>query len=361
MPVTISEDITGVASINGGQLGGRNYIINGAMLISQRGTSFAAVAHGEYTLDRWTANDTGAGVFTISQDTDVPNETYENSLKVDCTTADASIAAGDIYAIQQYIEGLNSIPFAMGTSGAVTVTLSFWVKSTKTGTFCVALKNADASRGYVSQYTVSDTNTWERKTITIPLDQTGTWLRTNGKGLAVMFTLACGSTRQASSADTWEAGNVSATSSQVNALDSTANNFLITGVQLEEGSTATDFEHRTFGDELALCQRYYEVLGRDPTTYTFSYPNMPAKVAFTNNYLQGHAYHTVKRAAPTVVLFSRNDTSGKVSLVTNGADEGNNWAINSGGTVGFHLAVRDGGTHTVGIGMEYGFTADAEV
>jgi hypothetical protein len=261
MPVTISEDITGVASINGGQLGGRNYIINGAMLISQRGTSFAAVAHGEYTLDRWTANDTGAGVFTISQDTDVPNETYENSLKVDCTTADASIAAGDIYAIQQYIEGLNSIPFAMGTSGAVTVTLSFWVKSTKTGTFCVALKNADASRGYVSQYTVSDTNTWERKTITIPLDQTGTWLRTNGKGLAVMFTLACGSTRQASSADTWEAGNVSATSSQVNALDSTANNFLITGVQLEEGSTATDFEHRTFGDELALCQRYVRVYG----------------------------------------------------------------------------------------------------
>ena len=301
MPVTISEDITGVASINGGQLGGRNYIINGAMLISQRGTSFAAVAHGEYTLDRWTANDTGAGVFTISQDTDVPNETYENSLKVDCTTADASIAAGDIYAIQQYIEGLNSIPFAMGTSGAVTVTLSFWVKSTKTGTFCVALKNADASRGYVSQYTVSDTNTWERKTITIPLDQTGTWLRTNGKGLAVMFTLACGSTRQASSADTWEAGNVSATSSQVNALDSTANNFLITGVQLEEGSTATDFEHRTFGDELALCQRYYQ------QQFTF------------NGYASNTT--TIQASAPCIISMRATPTlsAGGVLTVTDGA------------------------------------------
>jgi hypothetical protein len=130
---------------------------------------------------------------------------------------------------------------------------------------------------------------------------------------------------------------------------------------MEIGATATEFESRTFSEELALCQRYFELLGRGPAGEATVFSDMPAKIALQTNYCPGHAYKVVKRAPPTVVLFSRNNTSGKVSLVSNGADEGNNWAINAGGTVAFHLVQRDAGTHTVGIGIEYGFTADAEL
>jgi hypothetical protein len=178
-------------------------------------------------------------------------------LDVDVTTADASIAAGDVFALRHRLEGLNAASFGFGHSGTRSVTLSFWVKSTKTGTFCISLTNSASDRCYIAEYTVSVSNTWEKKTLTIPVDTTGTWLYDTGIGLQVAFVLAAGATYQGVAG--WQGGSFAwATSNQVNALDSTANNFKIALVQLEAGSVATPFETRPYGTELALCQRYYE-------------------------------------------------------------------------------------------------------
>ncbi len=247
-----------VPSINGGQLAGfRNKIINGKMEIAQRGTSFAAIASSSYSLDRWVFGNTSSAVLTASQQTDVPigNE-FQSSLRFAVTTADSSIAAGDVCWVSQRIEGYN----ARDLIGR-TFTLSFWVRSSKTGVHCVALKNSSANRTYLAEYTVNVADTWEQKSIAITggLITAGTWDWTNGVGLRVDFALACGTTFQAPPGS-WQTGDFYTTSSQVNCLDTIGNVFAITGVQLEVGSVATPFEHRPYGMELALCQRYYRVL-----------------------------------------------------------------------------------------------------
>lgn len=252
--IDAGTDQVQLANLNGGPLAGtRNRIINGDMRIAQRGTSFAAL--NTYGLDRWVFGPTGAMVCTISQDTDVPNNTFQSSLKVDVTTADASIAAGDVAQLAQRIEGYNVRDLI-----STTFTLSFWVKSPKTGTHCVGFRNGTADRSYVKEYTVSAANTWEYKTLTVSggLITAGTWDWTNGIGLRVSFTLACGTTFQ-TTADTWQTGNFIATANQVNVMDSTTNDFYLTGVQIEPGTVATPFERRSYGQELALCQRYFQL------------------------------------------------------------------------------------------------------
>ena len=236
----------------------RNLIINGDMAIAQRGTSFAAPSSGDYLLDRYYTTLSGAGVYTVTQDTDVPNGNFDYSLKVDCTTADTSIAAGDYYWIAQKIEGFNSAQLGWGTADNKAVTISFWVKATKTGTQVVAVNNKTSGFGYPAEYTVDTTNTWEYKTVTIPGTASGTWVGGNDVGITVSFALAVGSDRQ-NTADTWSASTpyTYGTSGGVNNLDNTANNFYITGVQLEAGSSATDFEHVPYGYQLSRCQRYY--------------------------------------------------------------------------------------------------------
>ena len=247
-------------SINGGALAGmRNRIINGEMLIAQRGTSFPALPNpgSTYTLDRWLWSQTGAMVCTLSQSSDTPNDTFQLSLQTDVTTADTSIAASDFAIITQRIEGVN-VRDLIGT----TFTVSFWVKSPKTGIHCVSFRNVGPGapdRSHVKEYTVATANTWEYKTVTVTggLITAGTWDWTNGMGLDLGFTLACGTTFQ-TTADTWQTGNFIATANQVNVLDNTANDFFITGVQLEPGPVATPFERRPIGTELALCQRYFQ-------------------------------------------------------------------------------------------------------
>jgi hypothetical protein len=244
-------------SINGGALAGmRNRIMNGAMTVAQRGTSFPAIAGNTYTLDRWLWNNNGSMVCTVSVSSDVPNDTFINSLKVDVTTADASIAAGEYASILQPIEGVN-VRDLIGT----TFTLSFWVKSPKVGVHCVSFRNERAplpDRSYVKEYTVVTANTWEYKTVTVVggLITAGTWNWTNGLGLDVLFALSAGTTWH-TTADAWQTGNFIATANQVNVMDNTANDFFITGVQLEPGPIATPFERRPIGAELALCQRYF--------------------------------------------------------------------------------------------------------
>jgi hypothetical protein len=248
-----------MAKLSQSNIGPRdNVIINGDFNFWQRGTSFAPILNTEYCADRFFYGEVGTMVHTIIRDTDVPTEvqsghTSNYSLKLDCTTADASIAAGDVCVMEYKVEGYDQTPL-MGNYG----TLSFWVKGTKTGTHCVAFISGDNLASYVAEYTISQTDTWEKKTITVLFNDTvGTWNTTNGVAMTVTWATACGSNFQ-TTADAWQSGLYFATSNQVNACDNTANNFRLSQVKLEVGTRATQFKPRMHGDELALCQRYYE-------------------------------------------------------------------------------------------------------
>jgi hypothetical protein len=237
----------------------KNRIINGAMVIDQRNAGASvnsASGGGVYPVDRFEQESAvGGGVMAMQQSTIAPTGFY-NSLSLTVSTADSSLAAGDRYNLRQIIEGYNVADLNFGTANAKIVTLSFWVRSSVTGTYCAGLRNGTNARSYVSNYTISSANTWEYKTITITGDTTGTWGATNGRGITVSFALASGSTAQ-TTADTWSAGEFIATSSQVNWMATIGNTFYITGVQLEQNTSATPFERRLYNQELANCQRYF--------------------------------------------------------------------------------------------------------
>jgi len=264
--LTLSDKITFADSsvLNSSPSGQfKNKIIGGDFTTNpwQRGTSFAAASG--YTADRWFFNYLSNAVATIAKTADAPTAAQagiftQHCLHVDITTADTSIAPTEFCAIQQSVEGYNVACFGFGQSGTRYVTLSFWVKSTKTGTFCVALTNGVSTRAYIAEYTVNSSNTWEKKTLTIPVDTSGTWAYDATVGLVVYFTLAAGSSQQ-TTGGSWQtiSGTIIATSNQVNALDSTSNDFKLALVQLEAGSVATPFETRAVGQELALCEWYY--------------------------------------------------------------------------------------------------------
>lgn len=245
-----------MASANGGQLAGlRNKVINGNMAVCQRATSTAGITGStqSFLVDRFrTGGQATAGVVTTSQSTDVPSGLYGFSARIAVTAADTSIADTDVFAVVQPIEGYN-IRDLFGT----TFTLSFWVRSSKTGIHCVAFTNAGPDRSYVVEYTISVANTWEYKTITVSggFTTAGTWDLANGTGISLRFALMAGSNFR-TTAGAWNTGNFFATSSQVNCLDTFGNIFAITNVQLEVGPVATPFEQRPIGMELALCQRY---------------------------------------------------------------------------------------------------------
>ena len=248
-----------LAALIGSQssLSNRNLIINGAMQVVQRGTSFADLSG--YGLDRFQVGSSDDGAVTVTQDTTVPSgEGFKNSMKFDVTTADTSLGAAQFYQFFQKIEGQNVAHLMWGTSNAKSVTLSFWCRSNKTGTYNVNFMNNAADRFNPNDFTISSANTWEKKTITVSGDTTGTWLTTNGIGLYVIWNLALGSNFDDGTNGTWGSGDYG-TGNNVNWLDSTSNEFYITDVQLEVGEQATPFEHRSFGDELARCQRYYEI------------------------------------------------------------------------------------------------------
>jgi len=239
----------------------RNIIINGDMAVSQRATSAASVAsNGYHACDRWRYAESSSAVVTISQDTDVPTgQGFASSFKIDCTTADASLGAAEYVLLQQKFEGQNLQYLKKGTSSAQSLTLSFWVKSTKTGTFIAMLYDRDNTRQIAKSYTVSVSDTWEQKTITYAGDTTGALDNDNAASLELWLWLGVGSNYSSGSLSTSWATETAANQAvgQVNAVDSTSNNFLLTGVQLEAGSVATDFEVVPYGQNLQRCQRYY--------------------------------------------------------------------------------------------------------
>ena len=249
----------------------RNIIINGDMSIAQRGTSQASITSaGYYTVDRWRTDIVTAGTWTQSQSTDVPTgQGFFNSLKLDCTTADSSLAAGDRLFYSHRIEDQNCTYLKKGTSSAESTTVSFWVKSNKTGTYICELFDSHNSRHINKSYTISSTNTWEKKTITFAGDTSGAFANDNGIGLMLQFWLAAGSTYTSGTLQTsWgSTTNANRAVGQVNLADSTDNEWYITGVQLEAGQTASEFEFLPTGVMESLCQRYFVTLKIANTGY----------------------------------------------------------------------------------------------
>lgn len=333
----LTGNVTGgtvvATSYNGGQLAGlRNKIINGAMEVAQRGVLYSlasgATSNG-YTLDRYTRVASTPAVLSVAQSLDGPasDPTLPFSLRCTVTTADATVAATDLWSVLQKIEGYSARDLV-----GKTFTLSFWVRSAKTGIHCVSFQNdftGSIDRSYVAEYNVLVADTWEYKQITVigGLITAGTWDWTNGAGVSVGWALCCGSTWQGAS-ESWQSAVLHATPSQVNVLDTIGNVFAITGVQLEVGSVATPFEHRPFGMELALCQRYYE------KSFPYNYEpiqNIVALVGATAG-VQGAALATgqvlnqkfssavkfavAKRATPTITTYAPDSATANWS--TNG-------------------------------------------
>ena len=236
----------------------KNRIINGDMIISQRnGTSSVTPTNGQYTLDRYFSVLSQASKYTVQQNAGsvTPPAGFTNYLGV-TSTSSYSVGTNDFFQIVQAIEGFNTADLAWGTANARTVTLSFWVRSSLTGTFAGAFNNASNNRSYVFNYTISSANTWEQKTITVAGDTTGTWGTTNGIGINLRFSLGGGSTYQ-TTAGAWTAGDFFTSSSATSVVGTNGATFYITGVQLERNTTATPFEWIPYGQELMLCQRYY--------------------------------------------------------------------------------------------------------
>ena len=269
--ITMASDGTCTANITS-NYSNRSVVYNGAMKIAQRGTNFTGVtASGTFPVDRFLFHVGSLGTWTLSQSTDVPTgQGLSHSIKCDVTTANAS-PSGTAYArIDQRFEGQDLQRFCKGTANAKNFAVSFWVKSPKTGTHIVQLQDQDNSRTVSKAYTVSSANTWEKKELIFPADTTGAFDNDNGGSLFLCFYLAVGTGYQGGTLQTtWgtPVNNTRATG-QVNVADSTSNDFYLTGVQMEASSYCSEFEHRSFGDELLRCYRYYYRLkGEDNKTY----------------------------------------------------------------------------------------------
>ena len=275
--ITTAADGTCTAkltSVNGGQLSHRNIIINGAMNVSQRGTSFASLGTG-YTVDRFRYTENiDTGVVTVTQEsiTDLPG--FTKAAKINCTTAEAGVPskAGSKFAsFNTKLEGQNLQQLAYGTSSAKQITLSFYVKSNVTGTFCVSLYKGDQTARNVSLgYTISSANTWEKKTLTYPADTGGGGIdNDNGSGLEIYWVVARQQGYQGAASTTW-GNNTDARFANLctaTIFENTNDHIMFTGVQLEVGDTATSFEHRSYGEELSLCQRYFYPYLRGTNSY----------------------------------------------------------------------------------------------
>ena len=271
----------------------RNKIINGAMEIYQRGTGTVTLTStAQYTLDRWSSTEDTDGTMTVRQTTNTPAG-FKNAMYFETGTADASLGATQYVATVQQVEGFNIVDLAWGTASAKTITLSFWVRSSLTGTFGGSIRNGSLNRSYPFTYTISAANTYEYKTVTIPGDTTGTWATDNTSGLVLTFGLGVGST-YSGTAGSWAATNYLSATGAVSVIGDAAGNFYLTGVQLEVGSTATPFERRIYSQELAMCQRYYE------TGYNIwsGYCNGASTYYFATS------YKVTKRAAGTLSFSS---------------------------------------------------------
>ena len=297
--------------------GFKNRIINGAMVIDQRNAGASVTpTNGQFTLDRWKARLSQTSKYSVQQSSTAPTG-FTNSLLATSLSA-YTVGAGELFVLEQVIEGFNIADLNWGTANAETVTLSFWVRSSLTGTFGGSLSNSARDRSYPFSYTINSANTLEQKTLTISGDTSGTWLTNSGKGIEVCFSLGAGST-YSNTAGAWAAGDYRSATGATSVVGTNGATFYITGVQLEKGATATPFENRLYGAELALCQRYYETNGTSGNGYYYSVRND----GISRGVLQ---FIVPKRASPTVTLSVAGGTyslAGVLSAGVYNADFGN--------------------------------------
>tara|TARA_R100001082_G_scaffold108096_1_gene82869 strand:- start:14 stop:1063 length:1050 start_codon:yes stop_codon:yes gene_type:complete len=298
----------------------RNIVINGDMSIAQRATSQASITtSGYYTLDRARTAINNGGTWTQSQSTEVPSgQGFATSLKMDCTTADSSLSSGDYLHVQYPIEAQNLQYLNYGTDSAQTLTLSFWVRSNKTGTYCICLQKSDNTRyDYVAEYSISSADTWEKKTIIIAPDSNikaagGAIDNNNGEGFKLKFTLL--SSGRTGTNNTWNSSTpADATSNQVNLADSTSNEWYVTGVQLEAGSVATDFEVVPYGGNLLRCQRYFTKISYGQLSGEDVIFGLTFGGDGSDNVMFTYRFPVDMRAAPTITIGTTGGGSGSAS------------------------------------------------
>jgi hypothetical protein len=322
-----------------------NRIINGDMRIDQRNAGASVTpTDGAYTLDRWNAGLTQASKFSVQRSTTAPAG-YTNSLLVTSLSA-YSVGSGDLFRVSQYVEGFNAADLGWGAAGAQSVTLSFWVRSSLTGTFSGSLANSAFNRSYPFTFTINAANTWELETITIAGDTSGTWLTDNGIGIRAAFSLGAGST-YSGTAGAWAASTFTAATGATSVVGTNGATFYITGVQLEAGSVASPFERVDYGRQLIQCQRYYEK--------TFPVETAPAnnvgstaEIAFSGpqdgggfggNMYFGYVWKVTKRATPTVTAFNPRSTTASTFSTYSGTTRADSAVTfegqNSNGTSGY--------------------------
>ena len=348
------------------QTGFRNRIINGDMRIDQRNAGASVTpTNNQYLVDRFAATLTQASKFTAQQNAGAvtPPTGFTNYLGI-TSSSSYSVLVGDTFAILQYIEGFNTADLAWGTASASTITLSFQVYSSLTGTFGGALTNNAQNRSYPFSYTISSANTWTKITITIAGDTSGTWLSNNSTGIGIRFGLGSGSTYSGTSG-AWAAGNFIQPTSTVSVVGTSGATFYITGVQFETALVATDFERRQYGTELALCQRYFETsypIGTAVGTATevnsaYHYVMALSGVATTAQiYVPLKA---TKRAAPTIVMYSGlSGASGKVFEYNGASDRAAlSQFIGTNSFVGYSASLT--GSNNINFGFQW--TASSEL
>jgi len=309
--------------------GFKNRIINGAMVIDQRnaGASFTPV-NDQFITDRFQSMLTQTSKVTSQQSTTAPAG-FINSLLVTSSSA-YSVVSGDFFGIRQCIEGLNMTDFGWGASGASTVTLSFWVRSSLTGTFGGSIFNGGGNRSYPFSYTISAANTWEQKSITIAGDITGTWTYTNGKGLQLAFGLGVGTT-YSGTAGSWSGNLYISATGATSVVGTSGATFYITGVQLEKGSTATGFDYRAWNVEKYLCERYCQTTypyGTAPGT-NIGFSGIVGRTGMQGVNGTGEIYQCTQfkqqmRASPTISFYDAAGTAGKVTFTNYAVTDTNN-------------------------------------
>jgi len=327
----------GLLSTNAQYTGFKNRIINGAMVIDQRnaGASVTQTTSNLYAVDRFIITGSVASKFTAQQNAGsvTPPTGFTNYLGITSSSA-YTVGAGENFNIRYYNEGFNTADLAWGTANAQTITLSFWVRSSLTGTFGGSINNYAFNRSYPYTFTINSANTWEQKTVTIAGDTSGTWLTTNSGSLCIFWNLGCGATNSGT-AGSWSSNLYVSATGATSVVGTNGATFYITGVQLEKGSTATSFDYRPYGTELQLCQRYYE--NNYSTGYAVgSAASYPYNVGqFVNGYTSssGQKFQTAnllvqkRTAQPTNTFYDAAGNSGKISTLDSGGTDTNNVSI----------------------------------
>ena len=370
--MTRARDIADQQDNSGGAVApfvaGKNRVINGAMTIDQRNSGSVVTINtsaATYTLDRFiNFGQPTDGVYTVQRDTTAPSG-FTNSLKITVTTADASIGAAQFYTLTCRIEGYNVADFAYGTASAKTATLSFWVRSSVTGTFGGSFRNGTNTRSYPFSYTINAANTWEQKSIVIAGDTTGTWDNSTATGLAFTFSLGDGVDR-VGTAGAWTAGNLTGATGQTNLIATLDATWFVTGVQLELGAVATPFTTASgsIGGELALCQRYYEK--------SYPYANLPGSTtsqqglvsyqAVTSTAINNRCWTpfivSKRTDSPTITIYNYNNGASGYAL--NESTGVYTVAIQFQSNRGFNLYPTSG-SFSAGQVCNFYYTADSEL